>query len=107
MEGEKLSSIQVSRTWKLFIGQSIHPIRNEGMGKEDVRGEFLLLPATSFTLLDYMRICCKIQVIIIHHLTKYNFRIVRKQLTFLITIEIHKRKIQSGHWDTNARMNTS
>ena len=42
-------------TWTALISQFVHPVGGEGVDS---------LPATSFTLLDYMIIWCKIQVII-------------------------------------------
>ena len=38
--------------------------KREGDGVNWVDGEKLFLPANSFTLLEYMIVCCKVQVII-------------------------------------------
>ena len=44
-----------------FFGQFVYPVDGEGMGYLGLKG---VPPATSFTLLEYMKICCNIQVII-------------------------------------------
>ena len=50
------------RQFRLLVHK--HPIRNERMGKEGVRGELLLLPATGFILIEYVIIWCMIKVIL-------------------------------------------
>ena len=56
MTGKKLLSIQPTK----FIGQFVHPIGEEG----SVLKGWIRQPAASLTLLEYMIIWCRIQVII-------------------------------------------
>ena len=54
-------------TRKTFIGQFVHPVGGDG-----VKGESLLQLAACFTLLENVKIWCKIQVII-YPLSKITF----------------------------------
>ena len=50
--------------FRLLIGQFVHPVGGERMGQRGWMKGVIVLTVASFTLLEYMIIWCKIQVII-------------------------------------------
>ena len=71
-------------TWASFVGQFVHPAGGEGSkgGKGGGLGVSLFQPALSFTVLEYMIIWCKNQVII-NQLTRNYVLKARKNIKIL------------------------